>query len=132
LIPQEVSQLAVINVYPKIVKYLAPAIAHNRCSPWTLDTVYNECMSGRMILFVDDMLNPTNCLIAQFVTWDNERVFYICFMGGEGNTDWTEAFAHMKAFATRFGVSRVSAWLRDGWLKHLKVKRLVTLCDIEG
>jgi hypothetical protein len=52
-------------------------------------------------------------------------------MGGEGNVDWNLAFEHMKAFATRFGVSRVAAWLREGWTRHLKVKRLVTLCEIE-
>lgn len=129
--PMEVSQLAVINVFPKVVKYLAPAIAHNRCSEWTLDTVYNECAAGRMILFVDDFIEPKNALVAKFATWDNERVFVISFMGGEGNVDWNEAFAHMKAFANRFGVSRVAAWLRDGWMRHLKVKRLATLCEIE-
>ena len=129
--PELVSQLSVDIVFPKIAHYLAPAIEHNRCSEWTLDTVYSECVAGRMLLFVDDQQDPKNALVASFRTWGGERVFYIAFMGGEGGEDWPEAFTHMRAFASRFGVSRVTANLRDGWLRHLKVKKLVTLCEIE-
>jgi hypothetical protein len=129
--PFLVSQYAVDITFPKVAGYLAPAIEHNRCSEWTIDSVYQECLAGRMFLFVDDMLNPQNCLVARFATWDGERVLYIAFMGGEGGENWREAFRHMREFANRFGVTRVAANLRDGWLRHLKVKKLSTLCEIE-
>ena len=131
MIPMLVSQLAADITFPKIAHYLQPAIEHNQCSEWTLDTVYSECVAGRMLLFVDDMHNPKNCLVARFATWGGERVFYIAFMGGEGGKDWGDAFTHMRAFASRFGVNRVTANLREGWLKHLKVKKLAILCEIE-
>ena len=127
-----VNQFAVDIVFPKVAHWLEPAIMHNRCSEWTLDSVYGECVNGRMILFVDDMANPMNALVASFRTWGGERVFYIAFMGGAGGEDWPQAMEQMRNFANRFGVTRVTANLRDGWTRHFKVKRLATLCEIEA
>ena len=126
-----VSQFAVDILFPKVAHWLEPAISHNRCSEWTLDSVYAECVAGRMILFVDDMVNPQNALVGSFRIWGGERVFYIAFMGGAGGENWSEIIEHIKNFANRFGVTRITANLRDGWLKHFKVKRLATLCEIE-
>jgi hypothetical protein len=131
LTPVLVSQFSVDIVFPKIAHYLQPAIEHNRCSEWTLDAVYSECVAGRMLLFVDDQINPKNALVARFATWGGERVFYIAFMGGEGGENWADVFQHIKSFALRYGVARVTANLRDGWMKFLKVKKLATLCEIE-
>jgi hypothetical protein len=131
LIPLPVHQLAVDTVFPKIARYLAQAIDHERCSEWTLDSVYQECIAGRMILFVDDMLDPKNALVGSFRVWGGERVFYLAFMGGEGKADWRQAMRHIKAFATGFGVSRVTAHLREGWTHYFKTRRLVALYEIE-
>ena len=131
MIPIPVSQFAVDVVFPKVAAWIEPAINHNRCSEWTLDAVYSECVAGRMILFVDDMTNPQNALVGKFAIWSGERVFYIAFMGGAGGENWPDAFQHIKAFARKFGVTRVAANLRDGWLNHFKVKKLTTLCEIE-
>lgn len=131
MIPVQVSQFAIDIVFPKVAEYLAPAILHNRCSGWTLDTLMAECAAGRMLLFVDDPVNPKNALTCQFQTWGGERVLYISFMGGEGGANWRDAFHHMRQFANRLGVSRICANLREGWHKHLKARRLVTLCEIE-
>lgn len=131
MIPLPVHQLAVDNLFPKIARYLAPAIDHERCSEWTLDSVYQECLAGRMILFVDDMLDPKNALVGSFRVWGGDRVFYLAFMGGEGKADWPQAMRHLKMFAASFGVSRVTAHFRDGWAKHFKMRRLISLYEIE-
>lgn len=86
---------------------------------------------GRMLLFVDDPVDPRNALTCQFQTWGGERVLYVSFMGGEGGADWAAAFRHIREFANRMGVSRICANLREGWHKHLNARRLVTLCEIE-
>lgn len=129
--PVPVSQFAVDIVFPKIAPWIEPAISHNRCSEWTLDAVYGECVNGRMMLFVDDMQTPKNALVGKFSTWGGERVFYIAFMGGAGGENWPVAMRQIKEFAAKFGVTRVTANLRDGWMKHFKVKKLTTLCEIE-
>lgn len=131
MIPVLVSQYAVDVVFPKIAAHLDKAIKHERCSEWTLDSVYQECLAGRMFLFVDDMLDPHNALTCRFANWDGERVLYIAFMGGAGNADWRQAMKHIRTFATRFGVSRIAANARDGWAKHIKMRRLVSLYEIE-
>lgn len=129
--PQLVPYLSVDIIFPKVAHYLAPAIQHNECSRWTVDAVMQECVAGRMLLFVDDMLDPKNALTCQFQTWGGERVLYVSFMGGEGGANWREAFTHIRAFANRLGVKRICADLREGWHRHLKARRLVTLCEIE-
>lgn len=127
-----VNQFAIDILFPKVAHWIEPAISHNRCSEWTLDGVYAELVAGRMILFVDDMNEPQNVLVASFRNWGGERVLYIAFMGGAGGENWPEAMEQMRNFAARFGVTRITANLRDGWLKHFKVKRLATLCEIEA
>lgn len=127
-----VSHLAVDVIFPKVAPWLEAAISHNRCSEWTLDGVYAECAASRMVLFVDDMANPQNALVGRFTNWGGERVFYIAFMGGAGGEDWPQAMRQVREFAARFGVVRITANLRDGWLKYLKVKKLATLCEIEA
>jgi hypothetical protein len=131
LIPVPVSQFAVDVVFPKVARFLLPAIEHERCSEWTLDSVYQECLAGRMILFVDDHLDPKNALVARFVNWGGERVLYLAFMGGEGKADWRQAMKHIRTWATGLGISRIAGHLRDGWAGHLKVRRLVSLYEIE-
>ena len=131
MIPLPVHQFAVDTVFPKIARYLAPAIDHERCSEWTLDSVYQECIAGRMILFVDDMLEPKNALVGSFRVWGGERILYLAFMGGEGKADWRQAMKQIREFATKFGVSRITANARDGWAGHLKMRRLVSLYEIE-
>lgn len=131
MIPVPVHQLSVDVTFPKIARYLLPAIEHERCSEWTLDSVYQECVAGRMILFVDDHLDPKNALVARFVNWGGERVLYLAFMGGEGKADWRQAMKHIKMFAAGLGVSRVAAHLREGWTHYFKARRLVALYEIE-
>ena len=129
--PIPVSHWAVDMVFPKIADYLRPALEHNRISVWTLDGIYTECTSGRMTLFVDDIENPTACAVAMFQTWGMERVFYIAFMGGAGNTDWLTAAPYWKEFARKFGVTRVVSLVRPGLTRLLKTKTLAILCEIE-
>jgi hypothetical protein len=131
LIPVPVHQLSVDVTFPKIARFLLPAIEHERCSEWTLDSVYQECLAGRMILFVDDHLDPKNALVARFVNWGGERVLYLAFMGGEGKADWRQAMKHIRTWAAGLGVSRVAAHLREGWTHYFKSRRLVALYEIE-
>lgn len=131
MIPQLVHALSVDVIFPKVVRYLIPAIEHERCSEWTPDAIYQELLAGRQLLFVDDMHDPKNALVARFATWGGERVLYLAFCGGEGNADWRQAMRHIKQFAARYGVSRVTGHFRDGWSKHFKMRKLVTLYEIE-
>ena len=126
-----VSQFAVDAIFPRVAHFLAPAIAHNRCSHWTPEALYQECVAGRWILFVDDHAEPRNAMLGRFDVWQGERVFYVGFLGGEGGTDWQEAFNQLAAFARRFGVTRITAHARDGLLRHLQHRKLSTLVEIE-
>jgi len=127
-----VSQFAVDIMFPRVAHYLAPAIAHNKCSPWTPEALYQECLAGRWILFVDDYDDPKNAMLGRFDVWQGERVFYAGFMGGEGGESWQAAFNDVHAFARRFGVTRVTAHLREGMLRNLDYHKLSTLVEIRN
>lgn len=117
--------------FPLVSPYLEKAIEHGRCSGWTVPGLYQACARREAILFVDSHENPKNALVGRFETWAGEGVFYIMFMGGEGGGDWAEGVKHVREFANQFGVNRVCAHLRKGWLKHFKAREIVSLCEIE-
>lgn len=129
--PLVVPQHLVDAYFPLVAGHLDKAIKHNRCSAWTIQGVYRACAMREAYLFVDDNENPKNALVGQFVHWDGEPVFYVMFMGGEGGADWPEAFKGIRQFAEQYGCKRIAASLRDGWFKHLKARKLATLCEIE-
>lgn len=126
--PLVVPQHLVDHYFPLVAPMLQKAMDRNNASGWTMPALYRACAMREAYLFVDSE-QPKNALVGRFEEWGGIPTFYIQFMGGEGGADWPQAMKEIRKFAGVYGVTRITAHVRDGWLKHFKVRKLSTLCE---
>ena len=116
--PRDVHPLMVDVIFPKVAPYLAKALGDH--TAWTLQDLWSECRTGRALLFVDDIDNPQNALVARFETWGGSQVFHLLVMAGEGGGAWPQAIEAVNDWRRQYGCKRTVFSGRKGWERALR------------
>jgi hypothetical protein len=125
-----VPPLSMDTVFPKAAPHLERAIKRGGHTTWTIPGLATACAVRQVYLFVDDLIDPKNACVGQFMPWHSGDVFFIMFIGGKGGLNWKEAIKDVWQFAKANRVNRIAGNGRDGWMRHVKCKKLATLIEL--
>lgn len=130
--PLVVPQHLVDLYWPHVAPHIEKAFDVSKYTDWSLPTLHRACVMREAFLFVDDAEQPKHALIGRFVNYLAGPAFHIHFFGGEGGYDWKEAMPKIREFAEANGAKIITCHARKGLTRHIKMKQIGVLYEIEA